>query len=653
MCGIAGFLETTPTREESGLRELVGRMTETLHHRGPDGSGIWVDPRAGIALGHRRLAIIDLTLAGAQPMASACGRFVITYNGEVYNFLELRQGLESRGYRFRGHSDTEVVLEAIAEWGIESALQRLNGMYAFALWDRESRTLTLARDRAGKKPLYYGWCGRTFLFGSELKALRAHPDFQGDLDSDALGLFIQYSWIPAPFSIFRKVRKLEAGSFLTIAPSGPGASASPRVYWSARDVIEHAEREPFTGSFEEATEALHSLLTQAVRRRMIADVDLGALLSGGVDSSTIVSLMQSTSTARVKTFSIGFHEPKFNEAEHAKAIARHLGTDHTELYVTSNDSLDVIPDLPTIYDEPFADPSQIPTYLISKLVRRTVTVALSGDGGDELFAGYKRYRSCLRYYGNVLRWIPGLVKQSVAGLIEAVDRAGWAVFVLRNGTEPAQGLKLRAPGTNLKRTALRMRASSPVDLLARHHVRCRDATEFVPTAKPVPTLLTDQSRWPVLSDPVLGMMYLNFADYLPEDVLAKVDRASMAVGLEVRCPLLDRNVIEFAWSLPAGMRFGPDGGKPILRSLLSRYVPRELTERPKMGFGVPVGAWIQGPLREWAEDLLDENLLTKHGLLRPDMVRLTWLQHLAGYRNHGSLLWNLLMFQAWLRTHGC
>jgi asparagine synthase (glutamine-hydrolysing) len=320
----------------------------------------------------------------------------------------------------------------------------------------------------------------------------------------------------------------------------------------------------------------------------------------------------------VKTFSIGFHEPKFNEAEHAKAIARHLGTDHTELYVTPNDSLDVIPDLPTIYDEPFADPSQMPTYLISKLARRTVTVALSGDGGDELFAGYKRYRSCLRYYGNVLRWIPGLVKQSVAGLIEAVDRAGWAVFVLRNGTEPAQGLKLRAPGTNLKRTALRMRASSPVDLLARHHVRCRDATEFVPNAKAVPTLLTDQSRWPVLSDPVLGMMYLNFADYLPEDVLAKVDRASMAVGLEVRCPLLDRNVIEFAWSLPAGMRFGPDGGKPILRSLLSRYVPRELTERPKMGFGVPVGAWIRGPLRGWAEDLLDENSLTKHGLLRPE-----------------------------------
>jgi len=653
MCGIAGFLETTPTREESGLRELVGRMTETLHHRGPDGSGIWVDPRAGIALGHRRLAIIDLTPAGAQPMASACGRFVITYNGEVYNFPDLRQDLESHGYRFRGHSDTEVVLEAIAEWGIESALQRLNGMYAFALWDRESRTLTLARDRAGKKPLYYGWCGRTFLFGSELKALRAHPDFQGDLDSDALGLFIQYSWIPAPFSIFRQVRKLEAGSFLTIAPSGPGTSASPRVYWSARDVIERAEREPFTGSFEEATEALHSLLTQAVRRRMIADVDLGALLSGGVDSSTIVSLMQSTSTARVKTFSIGFQEPKFNEAEQAKAIARHLGTDHTELYVTPNDSLDVIPHLPTIYDEPFADPSQIPTYLISRLARRTVTVALSGDGGDELFAGYKRYRSCLRYYENVLRWIPGFIKRSVAGVIEAGDRAGWAVFVLRYGTEPAQGLELRAPGRNLKRTALRMEASSPVELLARHHMRCRDAMEFVPTAKPVSTLFTDQSRWPVLSDPMLGMMYLNFADYLPDYVLTKVDRASMAIGLEVRCPLLDRDVIEFAWSLPAGMRFGQGGGKRILRSLLSRYVPRELTERPKMGFGVPVGAWIRGPLRGWAEDLLDENLLTKHGLLRPDTVRLTWLQHVTGYRNHESLLWNLLMFQSWFRTHGC
>jgi asparagine synthase (glutamine-hydrolysing) len=386
-----GFQQRRPPEE--WLRAVALTMQATLQHRGPDDGGVWTDTPAGLVLGHRRLSILDLSAAGRQPMLSACGRWVITYNGEVYNFQQLRSELKSLGHTFRGHSDTEVILAAIAQWGIENAVRRLNGMFAFGVWDQETHTLTLARDRVGKKPLYYGWCGDVFLFGSELKALRAHPDFEPTIDRSVLGLFLQYSWVPAPYSIYTHVQKLPAASLLSIDLRAPAKFPAPRVYWSARDVAEHGERQPYRGSFEEATQTLDTLLRDAVSQRMIADVNLGALLSGGIDSTTIVALMQSMSSKPVQTFSIGFREPKFNEAQHALAIARHLGTDHTELYVTAQDAMAVLPHLPSVYDEPFADPSQIPTFLLSKLARRKVSVALSGDGGDELFIGYKRAQS--------------------------------------------------------------------------------------------------------------------------------------------------------------------------------------------------------------------------------------------------------------------
>ncbi len=647
MCGIAGLMMRDPGLAEASLREQMRRMTGTLRHRGPDGSGVWIDRPTGVALGHRRLAILDLTPSGAQPMVSGCGRFVLTYNGEVYNFQELRRELTLLGHRFRGQSDTEVVLAAIAEWGIESTVQRLNGMFAFGVWDREASTLTLARDRVGKKPLYYGWFEDVFLFGSELKALRSHPSFVPDIDADALGLLIQYSWISAPYSIFKRVLKLPAGTLLRVSATGAWNAATPTPYWSARDLAERADGDPFQGSFEEAGRVLHSLLTDSVRRRMVADVDLGAFLSGGVDSTTVVALMQAASSQPVKTFTVGFHEPRFNEADHALAIARHLGTDHTELYVTAKESIDVIPELPTIYDEPLADPSQIPTFLISRLARTKVTVALSGDGGDELFAGYKRYLSC-RKYGKVLRWIPGFLARQAASLLGTLDRAVWTAVGARRLAGPFDRLEGGRPGVNLDRIASRLGATGPEELLARRHAGCQDPREYLPASRLLPTTLTDRARWARVSESVRGMMYLDFMTFLPDDVLTKVDRASMAVGLEVRCPFLDPQVIEFAWRLPRAMWIGESGGKRIVRTILERYCPPALTDRPKMGFGVPIGEWVRGPLREWAEDLLAEKRLVEQGFFRPEAVRQIWLQHLSGWRNREGLLWSILMFQAWL-----
>ncbi len=651
MCGIAGFIERAGQLGDGPLRDRVHRMADTLRHRGPDGCGEWVDPQAGVALGHRRLAIIDLTPAGAQPMVSACGRFVMTYNGEVYNFTELRRELESFGHRFRGQSDTEVVLAALAAWGIEPALRRMNGMFALALWDRQARTLTLARDRVGKKPLYYGWCGNTFLFASELKALAPHPSFVPELDLDALGLFLQYSWIPAPYCIYKRLHKLLPGTYLTVDPACRGGEVAPQAFWSARDVVSSGERAPLVRSLDEAADILQASLAQAVTRRMVADVPLGALLSGGVDSSLVVSLMQAASDRPVKTFTVGFREASFNEADHAQAVARHLGTDHTELYVTPEDGLRVIPDLPAIYDEPFADPSQVPTCLISALTRQHVTVALSGDGGDDLFAGYKRYRSSATY-GRVLRWFPKLVKEGAAALLRRFDSARWAWVGAQGGLDKGQPIEKAQPGSfeNLERIANRMIAMDPQDLLARHHARCRTPSDFVPAAAPLSTLLTDPSRRPSFSEPVIGMRFLDFSEYLPDGVLVKVDRASMAAGLEVRCPFLDSQVVELAWRLPNAMLMDRSGGKRILREVLSRYVPRQLFERPKRGFGAPVGDWLRGPLREWAEDLLDEKQLSDQGLFHPRAVRLTWQQHVTGFRNQEHLLWSLLMFQAWSRA---
>jgi asparagine synthase (glutamine-hydrolysing) len=638
------------------LRLIAGAMADTLAHRGPDDSDVWIEPDAGIAFGHRRLSIIDLSAAGRQPMASACGRYVITYNGEIYNFRELREELRQHGHAFRGHSDTEALLAALVQWGVAETLQRLNGMFAFALWDRERRCLTLARDRVGKKPLYYGWCGGSFLFGSELKALRAHPNFDCEIDRDALGLFIQYSWMPAPYSIYAGIRQLPAGTTLTVPADGQPGGVQPAAYWSAQDVAARGARRPVSMSLERTTGALEDVLREAVACRMIADVPLGAFLSGGIDSSTVVALMQAVSAAPVRTFTIGYHETRYNEAEHARAIARHLGTEHTELYVTPADCLDVIPKLPTLYDEPLADYSQIPTYLVSRLARQAVTVALSGDGGDELFGGYTDYAKNLQHWQRQALWrlLPAPVRRGVAAMMASFGKDGRRA--LGSGADPSADSFRGRLIKQLARLEKQARRILPFDdevaLHAGLRARVTRASDLVAGARPLPIGLNDPSGWAGVTDPLLGMMLVDFATYMADDILTKVDRASMAVSLEVRCPLLDPRVVELAWSLPSSMRMGPNGGKQILQNVLARHVPRALFDRPKQGFNVPIEAWLRGPLRDWAEQLLDPGRLDQEGFLRPEPVRQLWRDHLSGRRAHTFLLWSLITFQAWHESVG-
>lgn len=644
MCGINGFIQNGQT--DDYLRSVATAMASAMEHRGPDGWGVWTDPGNGVAFGHRRLAIQDLSPAGHQPMESSCGRFVITYNGEVYNFLQLRADLAKRGHSFRGHSDTEVILAAVSEWGLESTLEQIDGMFAFGLWDREQRTLTLARDRAGKKPLYYGWAGDSFLFASELKALHRHPHFRAEIDRDAVAAFMRYSWIPSPWSIYRGIHKLPPGSYLTLRAHDKQETGSPREYWSAKTIAEQGERQPFGGTLEEATDELERLLKEATQQRMIADVSLGAMLSGGFDSTTIVALMQSVADHPVKTFSIGFHEAGYNEAAHAKVIAEHLGTEHTELYVSSAEAMEVIPRLPELYDEPFADASQIPTYLVSRLARGDVTVALTGDGGDELLAGYSRYASSMKNWKKVKR-LPWLLRCGGAGLANLLVDGGLAALGTLSTRDSGLPARIGHSLTKLARKSPRWCAKDAVDLFCQASMHLRAGSHLVPGAIELPTVLSDRHRRPQLREPLQAMMYLDFMGFMGDDILVKVDRASMGVSLEVRSPLLDHRVVEFAWSLPIAYRAGPGGGKKVLRELLARHVPRKLTDRPKAGFNVPVGEWIRGPLRDWAEELLDPVAIRDHGLLDDKAVQRLWQQHLSGWRNHKNLIWSILMFQSW------
>jgi asparagine synthase (glutamine-hydrolysing) len=649
MCGIAGVL--------GGPRidaATVTRMTRALAHRGLDDEGVWVDADAGIGLGHRRLSIVDLSPAGHQPMHSPGGRFVITLNGEIYNHLDLRAALLAEGHQvaWRGHSDTETLLAGFDAWGIKLTLQRASGMFAFALWDKQDRTLTLARDRLGEKPLYYGRQGgprSPFLFASELKALQQHPSFEPEIDREALGLLVRYINVPAPFSIYRGISKLLPGTMLTLG----GGAADPVIeqYWSGAEVARAGVDNPVDMDADAARDELERILERAIGRQMMADVPLGAFLSGGVDSSTVVAIMQKLSSRPVKTFTIGFHESDYNEAKHAKAVARHLGTDHTELYVSAEQAMDVIPKLPTMYDEPFADSSQIPTHLISALARQDVTVALSGDGGDELFGGYDRYLLTAGLWGKIAG-IPMPLRAAAARALTAVPAAAWTRFGDAAGGLLPRSIRLGRLGEKIHKGASMLTSASLDELYDGMLSLWRDPSEFVVGA-PADSMSTMNSAAQLIElGGVERMMAQDMLGYLANDILVKVDRAAMAVSLETRVPLLDPEVVEFAWRLPLNLKLRGATTKWLLRQVLYRHVPPALIERPKMGFGVPLDGWLRGPLRDWAEALLDERRLRHEGFFHPQVIRRAWDLHLGGQANQQFKLWSVLMFQSWLEAQG-
>lgn len=640
MCGITGFWG------DGCLEPAVAEgMARRIESRGPDDAGIWVDEGAGLALAHRRLAILDLSPAGHQPMQSPCGRFVLVYNGEIYNHQDVREQLdvEGGGFDWRGHSDTETLLAALRHWGVEGALQRLNGMFAFALWDAAERTLFLARDRMGEKPLYYGRSGETFLFGSELKALAVHPDWQGEIDRDALALYLRYNYVPAPWSIYQGIAKLPPAHFVAIREGGR-VVGEPQCYWALSQVAEQGIASA-GGEPEGLADELDALLRDAVGRRMAADVPLGAFLSGGYDSTTVAALMQAQSDRPVKTFSIGFHEEGYNEAQHAKAVAEHLGTEHTELYVTPEEAMAVIPRLPEIYDEPFSDSSQIPTFLVSQLARRHVTVSLSGDGGDELFCGYNRYVLGYRIWQK-LRLLPADLRKVLGwGCEHAPAHALDALQRLLPQRLRVSNLPDRLP--KLAKVLAHPDGESFYRELVSHW---KNPGQVVIGACEPETILSRPERLPSLPGLRERMMYLDMMSYLPDDILTKVDRASMAVSLEARVPLLDHRLVEFAWQVPTEYKYRDGQGKWLLRQVLYRYVPRKLMDRPKMGFGVPIEHWLRGPLREWAEALLDERRLRQEGFFDPAPIRTMWEEHVSGKRRWHYYLWDVLMFQAWLEA---
>ena len=644
MCGFAGFWSSQAGRDDPAvLRE----MTDVIAHRGPDDEGAWCDGAQGIALGFRRLSILDLSPLGHQPMASANDRFQIAFNGEIYNHLELRADLEAAGERFRGHSDTEVLLAAIVRWGLERTIARCAGMFAIALWDREANAISLVRDRFGEKPLYYAQIGGTLLFGSELKALRRHPVWRGTIDRNALALYFRHNYMPAPYTIYEGVRKVVPGTIVRIG-GAPAVDPRTTVYWSSREAALAGMADPLAGDDSEILDGLESVLRHTIRQEMVADVPLGAFLSGGIDSSLVVALMQSESSRPVRTFTIGFHEKQFNEAEHARSVARHVGTDHTEAYVSPEEARAVIPRLPTLYDEPFADSSQIPTFLVAQLARRHVTVSLSGDGGDELFAGYGRYAALDRTWGRLSR-LPSALRGSLGrGAFRMAD-GRFAAGMQRGGALlPGRVRRALAPAS-LRRVGQVLGATSPEMLYREMISYWPRPSDLVLGATEPESVLSGSRHWASLGDVMNRAMYLDTVSYLPDDILVKVDRATMGVSLESRAPLIDHRVAEFAWRIPHRLKVRDGQQKWILRQLLYRHVPSSLIDRPKMGFGVPVAEWLRGALREWAEALLEPDRLQREGLLDPQLVTSTWREHMAG-RDRSGPLWGILMLQAWLEV---
>ena len=660
MCGIAGYLSP----HNFDVNRVAVDMSDTLNDRGPDDSGYWSDRSSGIVIAHRRLSIVDLSPLGHQPMQSFSGRYVIAFNGEIYNHLDLRHEIELNGVmpsaydikhtinkvdraKWRGNSDTETLLRGIELWGFEETLKKSVGMFAIALWDRKTKILFLARDRIGEKPLYFGWQGKgdekVFLFGSELKALKAHPSFSARVDRESLCLLLRHNYVPAPYSIYEGIAKLEPGRILSVSLDQP----EPVIikFWDSVEIARRGLSIPFAGTPNQAVDALESLTKRAVHQQMMADVPLGAFLSGGVDSSTIVALMQSQSPTPIKTFTIGFNEEDFNEAVHAKAVAKYLGTDHAELYITPNQAMEVIPKLPSLYCEPFADSSQIPTFLLSQLAKQQVTVSLSGDGGDELFCGYNRYKITSQLWRK-LSLVPAPIRQLMTKFITSLSPATWD----RLGGLIPSAKRYASLGDKVHKGAGVLASADIRQLYLGIISQNSNPTEWVIGGHEYPTNLIGNSPLLTEFNDVEKMMLLDVISYLPDDILVKIDRAAMGVSLEGRVPFLDHRIVEFAWTLPLEYKLRDGQTKWLLRQLLYKYIPKELIERPKMGFGVPIGDWLRGPLRGWAETLLSENRLKQEGYFHPEIIRAKWAEHLSGKRNWQSQLWTVLMFQAWLEN---
>ena len=654
MCGIVGYLGGNHFCNEIETDNILKKMSDQIYNRGPDSSGTWVDLKNKIGFAHRRLAILELSGSGHQPMKSTSGRYVLTYNGEIYNHLELRKDLNKINplLSWNGASDTETLLACFDEWGIKDTISNLSGMFAMAVWDKELNQLSLIRDRLGEKPLYYGWQGdganKTFIFGSELKPLKNHPQFENNIDRNSLALYMRYNYVPAPHSIYENIMKLEPGMLATITLAS--GSLLKEKYWDALSVAKEGLKNPFQGNEDSATDELEKILKKSISQQMLSDVPLGAFLSGGVDSSLVVALMQEESTRPVKSFTIGFDEEEFNEAEYAKKVANHIGTEHTDLYVSSKQALDIIPDLPKFYSEPFSDSSQIPTYLVSSLARKDVTVSLSGDGGDELFCGYNRYIFTSKLWKSI-KSSPLALRKSLARNVNKIPN-NWInnSFSALNRITPKIFNAIQL-GDKFQKGINVLDSENINELYKRLISNWHDPSSIVINGVEGKTIFSKDDYSLDEFNVIQKMMYIDSVTYLPDDILTKVDRAAMAVSLETRVPFLDHKVVEFSWRLPDSMKLKNGVGKWLLREVLYRHVPRELIERPKMGFGVPIGLWLKGPLKDWAEELLDETRLHSDGLFHPSLVRKMWNEHLSGVRNWQSQLWAVLMFQAWLEDN--
>ena len=652
MCGIVGILGE---KELSNLGNCIEKMTETLLHRGPDSNGTWIDEEDKIALGHRRLSILELSEAGHQPMESSCGRFVLSFNGEIYNHLDLRKDIEQTSRlgknpisNWRGGSDTETLVEGFSLMGIKKTLKMTVGMFALALWDKEEKLLYLARDRVGEKPLYYGWSNNNFIFASELKALKEYDLFNNKIDRDSLNIYMRHNYIPCPRSIYKDIYKLEPGALLSLdlsATKSAGTSLNKEIWWSLKEST-NLGKENLLIDKKQNLQNLEKSLLDSVRLQSIADVPLGAFLSGGIDSSLIVALMQSISNVKINTFSIGFKEDAYNEAGYAKEVAKHLNTNHKELYLSHDDALALVPLLPKMYDEPFADSSQIPTHLISLMAKEHVTVVLSGDAGDELFGGYNRHVQAPRLW-KIISCIPKGVRSFVSFSILSISPKLLNQF----GNYLPRGLKVIFLGDKLHRFADRLKRIKDQDDLYYSLVsEWEEPSKLVLKSKEPKNLLQSKSEWPKNLSFQEKMMFLDMATYLPDDILVKVDRASMATSLETRVPFLDHRVVELAFRIPVDQKIVGTRGKEVLRKILYKYVPKKLIDRPKQGFGIPLGEWLRGPLREWAEDLISKERLSKEGFFEAEMIHERWNEHLSGKRNWEHSLWSVLMFQSWLES---